>query len=404
MFRKFFWISFLLSICLLFSVYLYLRYFSIDVNVSNFNQTNDKNKVLVSTSVGLFVGNKVEYQKREVSVFLGIPYALPPIGSLRFKRPVPTIHTKNRFEANRWPNPCLQKDNHLRLNNYNFSEDCLYLNIWSPFVNTSDLKPVVFHIHTGAFLFGSASESTYNGIVLSALADVVVVTFNYRLNLYGFLYTGGEQVSPNVGMYDQVLALEWVSHNIKHFGGNRNQITLLGQSTGALSVGHHMLSPITSSLFSSAVMLSGSPLQHKWLSEPEEVKQFWIKYSKEVNCLKDQNSITSKVLECLIKLDRNRLPEMSDCKRYSVDPFVVSAPVVFDNQFKLKQSIKTLINRNISLLFGYTDDEGSWMLALEDSHKYGPKAHQNMTFIEAKNELKKFIARIKSNSNKEIDG
>ena len=95
---------------------------------------------------------------------------------------------------------------------------------------------------------------------------------------------------------------------------------------------------------------------------------------------------------------------MIDSKRYSDDPFVVSAPVVYDNHFRLKQPINKLINSNISVLFGYTDDEGSWMLALEDSEKYGPKSIQNMTFSEAKNELKKMIEKLKSNTNNEING
>ena len=403
MFKKFGLFS-LIVISFLFLFYIYFRYFSIQSITSETFATNNKNKVFVSTRVGLFVGNKVEYQNREVSVFLGIPYALPPIDSFRFKKPVLIPESNDRLEANRWPNPCLQKDNHLQLINHNFSEDCLYLNIWSPAINSSDLKPVIVHIHTGAFLFGSASESTYNGKVLSALGDVVVVTFNYRLNLYGFLYTETENVTTNAGIYDQVLALEWVSAHIKHFGGDTKRITLLGQSTGAFSVGLHILSPITNNLFNSAIMLSGAPLQQTWLSEPEIAKQFWIKFSKEVNCLKNENLITGDVLQCLTQLQRNLLPEMTDCKRYSNDPFVVSVPVVFDNHFKIRQPIKTSNISNISILFGFTDDEGSWMLALDDRDKYGPKSIQNITFNGAKNELKRLIAKLKSNTKTQING
>ncbi|CAG2113750.1 unnamed protein product [Medioppia subpectinata] len=366
-----------------------------------------KDNGLVRTAVGTFVGHLTAYGGKDVTQFLGIPYAEPPIGSLRFKRPVP-YRTSNQLKANRWPNPCLQRDNHLQLNNYNFSEDCLYLNIWSPRVQlwpNVTHKPVVVLIHTGAFMFGSASEATYNGVVLSALGDVIVVTFNYRLNVYGFLYTGTESVTANAGMYDQMLAIQWVAQHIRNFGGDPNRVTLVGQSTGALSVGFHILSPISNKLFSRAVLISGSPLEHRWLSEPEMAKQFWINYAKDVNCMTGrEESMNSIALKCLQKVNRNRLPAMSDIKRYSMDPFIVSAPVVFDSHFntKLNETLKTL-NSNISILFGYTDDEGSWMLSLQDNQRFGPQSQQNMTFNDTVSKLNEFLLKIKSNTEFEIN-
>ena len=390
-------LSLLTLISILFSLYIYFRYTSGHISYG----IRPGNDVIVSTSVGTFVGSTLLYGDRQVSVFLGIAYAKAPIGSLRFKRPVPTDRNASHvFEAKRWPNPCLQKDNHLQLNNYNFSEDCLYLNIWSP--NTTATHPVVVLIHTGAFLFGSASEATYNGHVLSATADVVVVTFNYRLSVYGFLYA--DDVDSNPGMYDQVLALKWINENIDNFGGDPNRVTLLGQSTGAQAIGLHILSPLSGQLFQSVVMFSGSPLLQTWLSDSKTAKEFWLKYAKEVNCSTNKMSLSNKSLKCLSELDRNSLPSMTDCKRYSVDPFVVTVPVVIDNDFTIKDPIKNLKDRNISVLFGYTDDEGSWLLALDDQQKYGPKSVQNMSWNEAKNELKRLLGKIKSNTNQTLKG
>jgi carboxylesterase type B len=117
-----------------------------------------------------------------VNVFLGIPYAEPPIGDLRFKRPLPVKQWSDPINAVNWPNSCPQIELITPfLWNKNFSEDCLYLNIWSPLISGSDeLKPVMFWIHGGALLLGSSVQQHYSGEVLSTKGDVVVVSINYR--------------------------------------------------------------------------------------------------------------------------------------------------------------------------------------------------------------------------------
>ncbi|CAG2175754.1 unnamed protein product, partial [Oppiella nova] len=236
------------------------------------------------------------------------------------------------------------------------------------------------------------------------MGDLIVITINYRLNLYGFLYTGAHSIATNAGMYDQMLALQWIRQHIHHFGGDPSRVTLIGQSTGAQSVGFHILSPISSRLFNSAILISGSPLERRWLSAPDNAKQFWMSYAKDVECLGTEVSINAKVVNCLLKLNRNQLLSMTDIKRYTVDPFVVSAPVVIDQQFNSDLSLQAPISGNISVLFGYTDDEGSWGLALEDRHRFGPTVPQNMTFNETLIKLKEFVQKIKSNTDNQIDG
>jgi carboxylesterase type B len=135
-------------------------------------------------------GRKEKIDGKEVNVFLGIPYAEPPIGDLRFKKPLPVKKSAQSIDATEWPKPCLQQifllQNYL---NKNFSEDCLYLNIWSPITNgkNSVLKPVMFWIHGGGLLIGSSAEYYYSGEVLSTKGDVVVVTINYRSILVLYL-------------------------------------------------------------------------------------------------------------------------------------------------------------------------------------------------------------------------
>jgi carboxylesterase type B len=107
----------------------------------------------------------------------------------------------------------------------------------------------MFWIHGGGFLYGSSSLEIYDAAYLAAKGDIIIVTINYRLSTFGFLYTGTDDAPGNAGLYDQALALKWVKDNIEHFGGNPNEITIFGQSVGSYSVSLHLLSPITRNLF-----------------------------------------------------------------------------------------------------------------------------------------------------------
>lgn len=194
--------------------YLYQTKVVLTENASSQKSKHSSSKqslVIVDTKYGQVGGLKKTFQGVNVVAYLGVPYAAPPLGSLRFRAPQqPTswaqtsngTTTSTVFEATNWPPPCLQPDNKLRLHNYDFSADCLYLNIWSPMEalpkkssisgfqeEKKKKKPVIVLIHTGAFIFGSASEATYDGLALAAMGDLLVVTFNYRLNFYGFAYS-----------------------------------------------------------------------------------------------------------------------------------------------------------------------------------------------------------------------
>ena len=188
---------------------------------------------------GTFVGTE-EYG---VASWLGIPYAKPPVGDRRFKAPEyvdacegvfeAKYYGKNAFGATGYPD-CVQKQ---------CSEDCLYLNIW---VNTDDKtakKPVMVWIHGGAYVVGSGSQASYSGAnLVQAHSDIIMVTINYRLNMYGFMdfssVPGGEnfKTAPCNGLLDQAMALRWVHENIAAFGGDPDNVTIFGQSAGGGSV------------------------------------------------------------------------------------------------------------------------------------------------------------------------
>lgn len=152
------------------------------------------------------------------------------------------------------------------------SENCLYLNVYTPTLPSSDTKPlpVMFHIHGGGFVFSTGILKEELGPDYLIENGVVVVTINYRLGVFGFLQLDIPEASGNMGLKDQVQALRWVRENIDKFGGDRNNVTIFGISAGAASVEYHMLSPLAKGLFHKAILQSGSSLNHWAINfEPE---------------------------------------------------------------------------------------------------------------------------------------
>lgn len=204
--------------------------------------------------------------RRGVSSYKGIPYALPPIGSRRFKAPEPMPTWEDVRDCSKHGNASLQMggiivDSPSTYHMDGKSEDCLFLNIWTPAVQADERLPVYVFIHGGAFSSGSGSEMIYDGGRM-AQEGVVVVTINYRLGALGFLATRGlleeAGTTGNYGLLDQIQALHWLQTNIETFGGDPAQVTIGGQSAGAYSVTALMLSPLAKGLFHQAVVESGS--------------------------------------------------------------------------------------------------------------------------------------------------
>lgn len=205
-------------------------------------------------------------QTNGVFTWKGIPYAKPPVGSLRFRAPERPDSWEGIRDATSFSPVAPQSQREIMefFGNdiSNMSEDCLYLNVWSPGADDKK-RPVMVWIHGGAFVSGSGSSSWYDGASFAAQGDVVVVTINYRLGILGFLHLGeigGNEyaTSGNCGIQDQVAALQWVQENIAAFGGDPNNVTIFGESAGAMSIGVLLGFPSAQGLFHKAILQSGA--------------------------------------------------------------------------------------------------------------------------------------------------
>jgi len=216
-----------------------------------------------------------------VAAFKGIPFAAPPVGALRWKAPQPAPHWEGVREAAKFGPRCMQSNiyNDMTFRDKGPSEDCLYLNVWTPAQSANALLPVMVWIYGGGFAAGAASEPRQDGGNL-AKKDVVVVSMNYRLNVFGFFAhaelakESGHDSAGNYGLLDQVAALEWVHKNIAGFGGDPAKVTIFGESAGSFSVSALMASPLAQGLFQRAIGESGAffstVLNLKPLSQSEE--------------------------------------------------------------------------------------------------------------------------------------
>jgi para-nitrobenzyl esterase len=207
-----------------------------------------------------------------ITAFKGVPFAAPPVGDLRWREPRPAPTWQGSRAAADFSPSCVQ--NIVDVSNpwtYEFmahgavSEDCLYLNIWTPARVTTERRPVFVYIHGGANREGSGSVPAYDGEGLAS-RGLVVVTINYRLGVFGFLAhpeltkESPNHASGNYGLLDQIAAVKWVKENIGAFGGDPNRITVAGQSAGASAVHNITASPLAKSLFHRAIAQSGSSL------------------------------------------------------------------------------------------------------------------------------------------------
>ncbi|CAG5129355.1 unnamed protein product [Candidula unifasciata] len=262
------------------------------------SSANDPNGVVV---VSLRPGqqlrglNNTSAFGQTVYTFYGVPYAAPPTGGRRFRPPEPAPDWTGIRDAITESSICPQGS--VR------TEDCLYLNVFTPDVNAT--LPVFVWIHGGGFMIGSAYADGDGATI--APQGVVAVTINYRLGPFGFLSTGDDIMPGNYGMLDQILALKWVQKYIRAFGGDPGQVTIGGQSAGAHSVSFMIISPLAKGLFHRGIMESGSSLALTALERPgtkEQVRETSLELAARVGC---NQSLSSSILQCLQRVDVNDL-------------------------------------------------------------------------------------------------
>uniref|UniRef100_A0A2K5Y7Y0 Carboxylic ester hydrolase n=2 Tax=Mandrillus leucophaeus TaxID=9568 RepID=A0A2K5Y7Y0_MANLE len=234
-------------------------------------QGQDSASPIRTTHTGQVLGSLVHVRGADTGIhtFLGIPFAKPPLGPLRFAPPEPPESWSGVRDGTTHPDVCLQdltitdsevqSQVNVTIPSVSMSEDCLYLSIYTPaYSHEGSNLPVMVWIHGGGLAFGMASM--YDGSMLAAFEHVVVVTIQYRLGVLGFFSTGDKHATGNWGYLDQVAALRWVRQNIAHFGGNPDRVTIFGESAGGTSVSSLVVSPMSQGLFHGAIMESGVAL------------------------------------------------------------------------------------------------------------------------------------------------
>jgi para-nitrobenzyl esterase len=349
----------------------------------------DTTALIVTTAQGKVKGTT----DKDVYVWKGIPYAKAPVGNLRMRAPQPPDNWNGVREAVQYGASCPQpKSSFTGAESQN--EDCLYLNIWSPKADNKK-RPVMVWIHGGGFVVGSGASELYNGANLAKKGDVVVVTINYRLGSLGFLYFDEEEqrksgFDNNLGIRDQIAALQWVKQNIAAFGGNPEQVTIFGESAGGTSVETLLACPYAKGLFNCAIAESG-PAAILW--QPQTGKMLTTKYLSLLGISADSLHLLQKLPVDTLKAAEERL------MKYMIKetPYKVFSPTI-DGRFlttDIFQCLSPTQSGNVSLMIGTNKDEATMFASrklkmapnnskdLEREFFYAFKPHEKERIISA---------------------
>lgn len=250
-----------------------------------FGRSHSWNIPRVRTKLGTVEGRMYWYRNMSMYAYVGIPFAKPPVGERRFKKPQVPTSWKGIYKPNHWPKTC-----------HPHNEDCLYLNVFvPPEVAPNNTLPTVVWIHGGAFQYGTGNRLRPHYFLRNN--NMALVTIEYRLGILGFLYAGNEEAPGNVGLFDQQMALRWVKDNIGRFGGDGDRITVLGFSAGSASVNYHMTSPISRGLFSKAIIVSGAVTSSFAYNPASVMKEYFDSIAEYFNCSKKGDD--KKSVRCL---------------------------------------------------------------------------------------------------------
>lgn len=305
---------------------------------------------------------------RQVDAWYNIPYAMPPIGDLRFRHPRPIDRWHGVKNTTTQPKSCVQlpdtffgdfKGATMWNPNTEMSEDCLYINVVVPKPRPTNAAVMVW-IYGGGFYSGTSTLDVYDYKTLAAEQNVIVVAPQYRVASLGFLYMMTADAPGNAGLFDQQMALQWIHDNIRFFGGNPDNITLFGESAGAVSISMHLLSPLSRNLFSQAIMQSGAATAPWAVISKEESILRGLRLAEAVNCPHDANNLTA-VVACLRQTNATTLVYNEASSGICDFPFV---PII-DGSFLDELPAKSLRNGNFkktNIMMGSNSEEGYWFI------------------------------------------
>ena len=325
----------------------------------------------VKCTNGTFVGT----EEHGVASWLGIPYAKPPVGERRFKAPEYVDADDRIFEAKYYGKGAYGSTGYPDSVQKIESEDCLYLNIWLNADDKTEKKPVMVWIHGGAYVVGSGSQASYSGVnLVQKQSDIIMLTINYRLNMYGFMdfssVPGGENfgTAPCNGLLDQAMALRWVHENIAAFGGDPDNVTIFGQSAGGGSVSILPVMKEANQYFQKSIAQSGST----GLAFPVDcaAAQGKTKALLEYTGCKTMDDIMALSEEELQKAYVNAVGQFTSCPYYETE-VLPEAPI---------EMYKKGYAKHITIMAGSTADEARLFMGegpafnMEEQKKFAQRA------------------------------
>ncbi|XP_015187995.1 PREDICTED: acetylcholinesterase-like [Polistes dominula] len=357
-------------------------------------QRNDvhEDPLVVETTSGLVRGFSRKIENRDVHIFYGIPFAKPPIGPLRFRKPLPIEPWHGILNATILPNSCYQEryeyfpgfeGEEMWNPNTNISEDCLYLNIWVPQRVKLRHKgseppdspernglPILVWIYGGGFMTGTATLDVYDADIMASTSNVIIASMQYRVGAFGFLYlnkhfgSNSEEAPGNMGLWDQALALRWLRDNAAAFGGDPDLITIFGESAGGSSASLHLISPVTRGLVRRGILQSGTlnaPWSYMTGEKAHEVARILVDDCGCNSTMLQENP--TRVMLCMRSVDAKTISVQQWNSYWGILGFP-SAPTI-DGVFLPKHPLDLLREsdfKDTEIIIGNNENEGTYFI------------------------------------------
>lgn len=326
-----------------------------------------------STVSGDVSGSVGKYQTTQ---FLGIPYAAPPVGPLRWKAPRDPQPWPGVLNAQQLKPACMQKGNFFaNVPSTQFGqpvgdEDCLYLNVWAP-QDQSYKRPVVFWIHGGSNFKGTSRDPMYDGAFMAAHDDVIFVSLNYRMGLFGaFTHPAFQKVgskgdrSGNFTTLDLIQGLEWVKKNISQFGGDPKNVTIMGHSAGCMNVWGLMQSPLANNLFHKAVCSAGLPNAYPQMIAEQRSADFMAQLVVNAGLAADKSAASDFLAKQSDTWIRKFMYERTASELVEAQDYMVPYQHIADG-YVLPNGLEGVVfgsYNQVPLIMGSTDDEGTYLV------------------------------------------